>query len=451
MTPASPEHGAPAPAAPGADDTHLAAIERLTHDGRGVAHVDGSEVLIDGALPGERVEFVWQGRRRRWRTARLTRVVDAAAERVPPPCPYFGRCGGCTLQHLSRRGQLDFKQTLLLDALRNAGGLAPERVLPPLAGGQWEYRRRARLGVRQVPSKGGVLVGFRERHKSYVTALESCAVLDPVAARLLPALTEVVAALSCPDRIPQIEVAVGDERCALVLRHLQPLADADHERLRRFAAEHDVQLWLQPSDLDSVHCLHPAAPGPLSYRLPSTDVTIVFRATDFVQVNAEVNRALVDRALELLALEAGDSVLDLFCGLGNFTLPCARRAAQATGIEGDLGLVERARDNARGNGIGNARFFYRDLLTEPLDEALLLDRYDKVVLDPPRSGALAVAKAMGRLAPRRIVYVSCNPSTLARDAQLLSRVHGYALRAAGIVDMFPNTAHVEAIAVFERP
>ncbi len=439
--------GAPAPPPV---DSRIVRIERLTGDGRGVVELDGNDVLIDGALPGERVEIELLGKRRRWKSARLLAVLEPSHQRVEPPCPYFGRCGGCTLQHVSRAGQLELKQSALLDSFRRAGAVRPQRLLEPLIGSQWGYRRRARLGVRVVPSKGGVLVGFRERRKSYVTALEHCQVLDPVAAALLVPLKQLIEGLSCPERIPQVELALGDTDCALVLRHLADLTDEDRRLLEQFARDHAVQLFLQPSDLDSVHPLWPRDPGPLTYRLESPEAEFAFRPTDFVQVNAEMNRALVAAVVRLLEPTRQDSVLDLFSGLGNFTLPLARLAGQVTGMEGELELVKQARANAARNAVDNARFFYRDLHDEPLDETLFADGYDKAVVDPPRSGAMAAVKALGAPALRRVVYVSCNPATLARDSEVLVRVHGYRLSAAGIVDMFPNTAHVESVAVFDR-
>ncbi len=435
--------------APG-DESRIVRVARLTGDGRGVAEIDGNDVLIDGALPGERVEIELLGKRRRWKSARLLAILESSHERVEPPCPYFGRCGGCSLQHVSREGQLELKQSALLDSLQRAGGIRPQKLLEPLVGSQWGYRRRARLGVRVVPSKGGVLVGFRERRKSYVTALDHCQVLDPVAATLLVPLKQLIERLSCPERIPQVELALGDADCALILRHLSDLTDEDRRLLERFARDHVVQLFLQPSDLDSVHPLWPRDPAPLTYRLDSPEVELVFRPTDFVQVNAQMNRALVAAVVRLLEPTREDSVLDLFSGLGNFTLPLARLAGKVTGMEGELELVRRARANAAHNAIDNARFFYRDLHDEPLDENWFSDGYSKVVIDPPRSGAMAAVKALGAAGPRRVVYVSCNPSTLARDSEVLVRVHGYRLSAAGIVDMFPNTAHVESVAVFDR-
>jgi len=424
-------------------------VTGLGHDGRGVGRHDGRAVFIDGALPGELVRYRPGKLRRKVLNAALETVVEGSPDRVEPPCPYFGTCGGCALQHLDYGAQVAHKHQQLVDSFERIAKVEPERYLDPLPSAPWHYRRKARLGIRYVPKKGGVLVGFRERHKSYITALDACLVLDETLSALLPGLHELVAGLSCYDRIPQIEIAAGDNAAALVFRHLEALTEADHERLAAFAADNDVQVLLQPGGLDTVHPLWPPRPDALYYELDN-GIRIRFEPTDFIQVNGEQNRRLVDQALALLEPDPGDRVLDLFCGVGNFSLPLARQTAHVTGVEGERRLVRRAADNAAGNEIDNVDFRAADLYAEALTGSWVEPSYNKLLLDPPRSGAMEVMKLMPDLAPDRVVYVSCNPATLARDAEMLVRKHGYRLRRAGIVDMFPHTAHVESMALFER-
>lgn len=431
--------------------TGVAVIERLSHDGRGVARVDGKVVFIDDALPGERVRFRYARRHRRYDTGALLEVVAPAPERVAvPPCPHFGTCGGCSLQHLQPEAQIAAKEAVLREQLERIGKVEPARWFAPLTGPVWGYRRKARLGVRVVPKKGGVLVGFRERRHSFITPLAECKTLDPRFARLLPTLPELIGGLSCPDRLPQIELAAGDGDAALVFRHLDPLTDGDRERLAAFGEGEGVQVHLQPGGPESVHPLWPDSPPPLSYDLPVYDLRFCFGPTDFTQVNAEVNRRMVDQAIALLALARGDRLADLYCGIGNFTLPAARRGAQALGIEGGPALLRRAGENAERNDIGNVRFRQADLEDEGLSIPWQDFAIDKLLLDPPRSGAMKALKRLGAQRPARIVYVSCYPATLARDAEYLVRVLGYRLQGAGVVDMFPQTSHMESMALFVR-
>jgi len=433
------------------DDTlPLAEVTGLSHDGRGVGRrEDGQVVFIDTALPGETVRFRPGRKRRKVLQGTLAEIVAPSPDRVEPPCPYFGTCGGCALQHMDHDAQLRHKHQQLVDNLERMARVAPQEYMAPVAAAPWHYRRKARLGIRYVPKKGGVLVGFRERHKSYITSLDACLVLDRRLSDLLPALHELVAGLSCYRRVPQIEVAAADNAAALVFRHLEPFTDADRERLADFGRERGVQMLLQPGGLDSIHPLQPVDPEPLNYVIDG-DIRIRFEPTDFIQVNGEQNRKLVELALSWLAPEAGDHILDLFCGVGNFTLPIARRAGNVTGLEGEKRLVQRARDNAALNGIDNASFRTADLYAEELDGDWIHPAYNKLLLDPPRSGAMELMKRVPDIAPERIVYISCNPATLARDAELLVRKHGYHLRRAGIIDMFPHTAHVESIALFSK-
>lgn len=423
-------------------------IESLSHDGRGVAHVDGKTVFIEGALPAEQVGFEYLATHRTFDEGRVTTIERASAERVVPRCLHFGVCGGCSLQHMEAGAQIRAKQQVLLDNLQRIGGVVPEDILPPLTGPVWGYRSKARLGVKYVSRKGRVLVGFRERHAPYVAELSRCEVLHPSVGERLDQLAGTVGELDARARIPQVEVAVCDSATALVFRHLDPLSQGDRARLREFAEQSRVHVYLQPAGPDSVEALVPGD-SVLSYTIPEQDIELRFRPTDFTQVNSDINRRMIARVLDMLALEHSDSVLDLYCGLGNFTLPMARLAGSVTGVEGEAGLVGRARDNARRNGIDNVTFHAADLAEDQRDAAWAGGGYSKVLLDPPRSGAAGVMDVLGNIHPRRLVYVSCHPGSLARDTGTLVHVHGYRLRAAGVMDMFPHTSHVESIALFE--
>lgn len=423
-------------------------IDALSHDGRGIAHIDGKTVFIDGALPGEEVVFSYISTRRGFDEGRVTEVLRPAPQRVEPRCAHFGVCGGCSLQHMDGAAQVMSKQAILLEQLQHIGRVSDFALLPPLRGEAWGYRRKARLGVRYVRKKGRVLVGFRERHAAYLADIERCEVLDPRVGLRIADLKALVGEMRAFDHIPQIEVAAGDRAVALVFRNLEPLGAADQARLTEFADACGVQIFLQPGGPETVTPLREGE-DELAYALPAHDVELVFLPTDFTQVNASVNRAMVDQALTLLAPQAADRVLDLFCGIGNFSLPLARRAAHVIGLEGDPGLVARAGANARRNNIANADFHAADL-EQGLPPGVQVGDIDQVLLDPPRSGARVMVEGMARLAPRRIVYVSCNTATLARDTEVLVHQHGYRLVSAGIMDMFPHTAHAEAMALFER-
>ena len=434
-------------------DDHLATadVESLNYDARGVARIDGKATFIDGALPGETVRFRRLDLRRRHDSGVLVEVLRPSPDRIDAVCPHFGRCGGCSLQHLRPEAQITAKQRILADALQHIGRVQPESWLAPLAGPIWRYRRRARLGVRWVEKKGGVLVGFRERRRSLITPLDTCPVLDERAMILLPHLKRIVEALSCPHRIPQIELSAGDDALAMVFRHLVPLTERDRASLSRFAHDHGVHVLLQGGGVDSIEPLSPALPPALSYRIPDFDVELAFGPVDFVQVNSAMNRLMVSRALELLAPSANERVLDLFCGLGNFTLPLARRSARVLGIEVDEALVAAAGRNARQNAISNVEFRRADLYAEQQEAPWADFRADKLLLDPPRAGAMQVIKRLRPPLPARIVYVSCYASTLARDAAHLVTELGYEFKTAGVMDMFPHTSHVESIALFVRP
>lgn len=454
-------HSVPTPSLPlegggrgcGAEAT--ATVESLSYDSRGVARVNGKTTFIEGALPGERVRFRYFNKHKNYDSGGLLEVLEASPNRVTPPCPHFGVCGGCDLQHLRPELQIHAKQRILAEHLEHIGRVQPETWLDPITGPALGYRRRARLGVRLVPERGGVLIGFRERRKSFLANLNTCLVLEPKIAELLPALHTLIGNLSCANRIPQIEVASGDDNSALVFRHLVPLQERDEEHLRAFGECHGIQIFLQGGKPDSIAALWPREPGELSYRLPAFNVEIRFRPADFVQINSDVNRQMVDRAVQLLDLKGDEQVLDLFCGLGNFTLPLARRAKRVLGVEADTALIEGARRNAALNGIANAEFITADLYSISKNSSPLPagegGGFDKLLLDPPRGGAMEVIKHLAEPLPSRIVYVSCYPATLARDSQYLTHVLGYRFAAAGVMDMFPQTSHVESMALFVRP
>ncbi|MDP1611724.1 MAG: 23S rRNA (uracil(1939)-C(5))-methyltransferase RlmD [Sulfuritalea sp.] len=430
----------------------IAHIESLDHEGRGVAHVDGKAIFIEGALPGELVEYAIDRRKPSYEKAHAVRVVRASSQRVVPPCPHFGTCGGCSMQHLHLPGQTAAKQRVLEDALWHIARLKPEQILPPVSGTGWGYRSRARLSVRYVASKGGALIGFREKHSSYVALMDSCPVLPPHVSALIPALKILVEGMSRPDRMPQIEVAVGGVRTVLLLRHLEPLTSDDEDRLRQFADAHAIVWYLQSGGMDTVVLFHPADASLLSYELPDFGLELLFHPSEFTQVNHGVNRMLVRRAMALLKPRAGERIADLFCGLGNFTLPIARMGATVLGIEGSAALVSRARQNAAHNELAARCEFGVANLFEATEESFAaLGPFDKLLIDPPREGAIALVKALpAEGGPRCIVYVSCSPATLARDAAVLVHEKGYRLRAAGIANMFPHTSHLESIALFER-
>jgi 23S rRNA (uracil1939-C5)-methyltransferase len=433
-------------------DTVIVRIDSLSHEGLGVARVDGKAVFIEGALPGERVRFQVTKRRKSYDLGRTLDIIETSPERVVPRCRYFGICGGCSFQHLRAEAQLPAKEQVLRDNLERIGKVEPETWLAPLTGAHWGYRRKARLGVRVVEKKGGVIVGFREKSRSFVTPLASCEVLDPRISALLPTLRELITGLSQPDRIPQIEVAAGDDSVALAFRHLVPLTASDDRQLADFAKHYKLQVFRQPGRPDALEPVWPTEARPLVYRLPDFGLELQFAPADFIQVNAELNRKMVGRALQLLDPQPGDSILDLFCGLGNFTLPIARRAVRVVGVEADEALIAKARLNAGHNGIENAEFQIGDLYHEDAPNPWGVERFGKWLLDPPRTGAIEVVKRLpDQGGPQRIVYVSCNPATLARDSEVLVHTKGYRLKAAGAMDMFPHTSHVEAMALFERP
>ena len=428
-------------------------IEKLSHEGRGIAHHEGKVVFVTEALPGETVEALLTSRRDSFDEASLSSVVKASPDRIDPACEYASICGGCSLQHFDPVAQLAFKESTLFERLGHAVPQAGFDKLPPLTGPVLAYRRKARLAVRYVHKKEQVLVGFREKNSSFITNMNSCQVLDPRIADLLPALSALIGGLESYREIPQIEVAAGDsdsQECsaAFIFRHLKPLPEADLAQLLSFAQEKAIALYLQPGGMDSVHKVYPDdGIERLYYSLPEFDLKLAFHPTDFTQVNAQINKHMIAQAIRLLDLAESDVVLDLFCGLGNFTLPLARYCKQVTGVEGSQEMISRAQENAIGNDIKTAEFFSADLTQPMVGQAWFKNGINKVLLDPPRSGALEVLPEIINIRPERIVYVSCNPATLARDAQYLVE-NGYVMASAGVMDMFPQTAHVEAMALF---
>jgi 23S rRNA (uracil1939-C5)-methyltransferase len=450
MSPAPPGGRAPGSRADAAASA-AAAVETgtvcaLTHEGEGVVH-GGKTVFVAGALPGEPIRFRRRRRHRQHDEGELLELIERSPERVMPRCAHFGVCGGCALQHLASPAQVATKEGELRETLARVARVAPDRWLAPLTGPVWNYRRRARLGVRFVRKKGRVLVGFRERAAPYVAELTACEVLSAPAGALITPLAEMLNELSIREQLPQIEVAVGENATALVLRVLQPPSGEDRVRLAAFAAAHGVRFYLQSGAPDALEPLGEASEA-LAYSLPQFGLEMQFAPTDFIQVNAAVNQALVGRAVSLLGLTTDAVVLDLFCGLGNFTLAVARHAGSVVGIEGEETLVGRARANAARNNIDNAAFHRANLGVPPDATApWCTARYTHVLLDPPRSGAREVLEAVARFAPRRLLYISCHPGSLARDLEGLVHGHGFKLAAAGVVDMFPHTAHVESLAL----
>lgn len=424
-------------------------ITDLTHDGRGVARrPDGKAVFVAGALPGEKVMAVQTARHRHFDEARAVEIIDPAPERVTPRCPHFGTCGGCALQHCDEAKQILAKQRVLMENLERIGHVTPRRVLPSLVDASWGYRRKGRLSVRRVEKKGKTLVGFREADPRFVADLDECHTVLPQIGMKLGAFSALVDSMDARREIPQIEFIAGDDAIALTFRTLVPLGEADRARLSAFGREHGFSIYLQPGGLDSIHPLEGDEPK-LAFRLPAWDIELKFRPLDFIQVNAGLNQHMIRLALDLLQPQPDERVLDLFAGLGNFTLPIARSAREVVGVEGDAGLVQRARDNAVHNGIRNVEFHAADLAKDLSGEGWMRESFDTLLLDPPRSGADFVLAHLPLKQFRRIVYVSCHPASLARDAGFLVNEKNWVLKAAGVMDMFPHTAHVESIALFE--
>jgi len=427
-------------------------VESLDQEGRGVAHAEGKVIFIEGALAGETVSYSSYRKKPSFELAQVTQIHKSSAMRVYPRCKHFGVCGGCSMQHLDAGVQVSVKQRILEDSLWHIGKVRAEIMLAPIYGQVWGYRERARLSVRYVVKKGKTLVGFHEKRSSFVADMQHCEILAPKIAMLLPLLGELIGGLSIRDRLPQIEVAVGEHVDALVLRVMEAPSASDEQALRAFADRYEIQFWLQSGGPETIVPFHPLDAPALSYSLPEFGVTMPFGPGEFTQVNSALNRVMVSRAMRLLEPVPGERIADFFCGLGNFTLPIARSGAQVTGIEGSTALVERAIQNAEYNRLsGNTGFRAMNLFAADEGKLAQLGGFDKWLVDPPRDGAMELVKAIApETAPGRIVYVSCNPATLARDAQVLVQVHGYILKAAGAMNMFPHTSHVESIALFER-
>lgn len=425
-------------------------IEGLSHDGRGVARVDEKTVFVEGALPGERVKFNYVEVNRTYDVGKVCEVIEPSTDRVEPKCAVSGLCGGCSLQHMDAAKQIEAKQAILLDNFERIGKVAADEIVEPLVNkSPWGYRRKARLGVRSVMGKGRVLVGFREKRNSFITDMHRCEVLHPTIGDRLDDLSEVIGSLEAHNRIAQIEVAIDDTKSSMVFRNLDPLSDDDQQKLVEFAQKFDLHIYLQPKGPDSVTPLWPSEIQ-LSYTLPEFGVSYQFEPTDFTQVNTDINRQMISRAIDWLDLDNSERVLDLFCGIGNFTLALATRAAAVVGVEGSETLVNRARANAQRNNLENVEFHAADLSKELEQMAWWSQGFDKVLLDPARDGAQEAIPYVAALGASKIVYVSCNPSTLARDAGLLVNEHGYKMVKAGVMDMFPHTAHVESIALFVK-
>ncbi len=421
-------------------------IEAMSHEGRGITHVAGKTVFVFGALEGEKVRIQITKTSKKFDEAKVVEVIQASPKRVKPKCDYFGLCGGCSLQHLNSEDQLQLKQSAVLEMVHHAG-LNNFEIIPPLLGDAWQYRQKARLGVKFVIKKDKVLVGFREKSSPFLTDMDRCEVLHPKVGDHILALKEMIETLEAKMTIPQIEVAADDSNVTLVFRHLEDLGDGDKQKLTEFAKETGFYLQLQSKGPDSIIDLYPQQQKLLLK--PDKGIEIEFKATDFTQVNSDMNRSMIQQALTFLKLQKDETVLDLFCGLGNFSLPMAQRSAHVTGVEGSDVMAQRATENAHKLGLDNTEFYAADLTKEHIDAEWSKKLYDKILLDPPRTGAAEVIGAINHFSAKRIVYISCQPTTLVRDAAILVS-RGYKLTHLGVMDMFPQTAHVETMAVFDK-
>ncbi|MGD9153040.1 MAG: 23S rRNA (uracil(1939)-C(5))-methyltransferase RlmD [Gammaproteobacteria bacterium] len=432
------------------EGTFETTIESLSHDGRGITHIDGKITFIRNALPGEKVDFKYTAVHGSFNEAVATQILTASPQRIEPPCPHTDMCGGCCLQHLETNAQIEHKQQVILEMLQHFGNVIPQEILPPLTSDNLGYRHKARLGVRVVTKKGGALVGFREQNGRYLAEINSCKILPECISNNITNLRELISSLQNANTIPQIEVAVSHEQAALIIRHLQPLPILDLEKIIQFAKLHKFEIYLQPKGPDTVHKIWPTNNNArLSYALTDHNVKLQFHPSDFTQVNPAINRKMINQAIELLNPQADEQILDLFCGLGNFTIPLAKYCDHIVGIEASKQMVERGYENAKFNNTQNANF-YEFNLKEDFANCNWAKSYDKLLLDPPRSGAAEIIAKIKTFNPKKILYVSCNPATFARDAGELVNKHGYKLAKAGIMDMFPHTAHVETMGLFTR-
>lgn len=425
-------------------------ITGFSHDGRGIAHIANKIIFLAGGLPNEEVEFNYTKKHTNYDEGIVTKIITPSSYRIEPPCPHFSICGGCSLQHITTEGQVTYKEQALLEQLEHFSHIKPKNILPPLTAQDYGYRRKARLGVKFVIKKNKVIVGFRENNGRFLADLQSCKVLDPKVGELINALGTMIAKLSCKEIIPQIEVAIGDDAAGLVFRHMKALPQTDIDQLMAFAKLHTLKIYLQPQGPDSVHLLYPQTDSFfLQYTLSKYNLTFAFHPTDFIQVNAALNAAMVDRALQLLEPQPEENILDLFCGLGNFTLPLARFCQRVVGVEGDPNMILRAKENAKSNNINNVEFYSADLTQDIQQFAWSQKKFDSIILDPPRTGASEVINTITSFSAKKILYISCNPATLARDAAAIT-AHGYQLEKVGIMNMFPQTKHTETIALFVK-
>lgn len=428
-------------------NTINATCEDYSHDGRAIARINGKTIFIQGALPDETVSFVYTKRHKKYDEGIAVEIITSSCDRVTPSCPHFAICGGCNQQHINHKKQLELKYQALLLQMKHFGNIIPENILPPLIGPLYGYRHKARLAVKYVSKKNKVLVGFHEKNGRYIADITTCAILHPSVGMIIAQLSELIQSLKSYQHIPQIEIAVGSKNTALVFRNLESLCQEDENKIKNFGQQHNFYIYLQPSDHESIYLLYPKkTTNYLQYQLPEHNVELLFLPTDFTQINYAINQKMINLAIQLLEPNKQDRILDLFCGLGNFTLPIARQCASVTGIEGSRDMVNRATNNAKHNNITNAEFYCADL-SQPL--TLKLDAYSKILLDPPRTGALEIVNTITKFNAQRIVYISCNPATLARDSGILGAA-GYKLKTLGIIDMFPHTKHVETITLFVR-
>lgn len=427
-------------------------IENLSHDGRGIAHIDGKTTFIHGALPEEIVEIAIIKKHRNYDEGKLLQIISASSHRIEPQCPHANLCGGCSLQHLDPENQLALKEKTFLEQLQHFAKVMPDDLLPPITALSYGYRRKARLSVKYLQTKDMLLVGFHEKNSRYLAHMNECSILHPPLNSLITPLKDLLHSLACKQHIPQIEVAIPEEiEPALVIRHLVAFNESDLQKLVNFAKEYNVRIYSQSGGINSIELLYPQETDPLLfYRLQAYDLKLFFMPTDFTQINWEINNKMIARAVELLAVNSSDNVLDLFCGIGNFSLPLARYAKNVIGVEGSSPAIDRAQMNAAHNQITNASFYHADLTKENAAAPWKKNHYDKILLDPPRTGALEMLPAIGFLAAKNIVYISCNPATFARDAGILVHQYNYRLSKAGIMDMFPHTSHVEAMALFTK-
>ncbi|WMS88545.1 23S rRNA (uracil(1939)-C(5))-methyltransferase RlmD [Pleionea litopenaei] len=425
-------------------------IESMSHEGRGIAHHQGKTIFVDSALPGEEVVMKYASVRGKFDEGYAIEIVSPSPDRVEPPCEFFELCGGCSLQHMATDSQIKFKQGILAEHFAHFGKIEPEEWLEPMQQDTLGYRSKARLGVRYVSKKESCLVGFREKRSSFLAEIEACEVLIPKVSQLIMSLRAMIGSMDAKQSTPQIELAAGDEQLAFVVRHMEAMTESDRQKWIEFAMEHEIQLYFQPKGPTTVHKVWPDDQlERLYYELPDFKVKLAFHPLDFTQVNTSINRQMVTKAIELLDPQPNERVLDLFCGLGNFTIPLATKAQQVIGVEGVDTMVKRGYENAKLNNLESVEFYQADLQQDFSDKPWAKEGFDKILIDPPRSGALDVVNYLPKFGAKRIVYVSCNPATLARDAGVMKE-HGYRLVKAGVMDMFPHTAHVESMAVFER-